>query len=88
MVERTAQEEKVDKTRALKELIHLGRRQLLLHRWLVRYRDGTCSLDKAASGARITVHEMMQEAAKAGIRSTQTLQEYRQGFKKLLGNKA
>lgn len=80
MVEDTAEEEHVDKTKALKELILLGRKQFLLHKYLELYRMGQCSLDKAAEEAGITVNEMMQEAAKAGIQSTETIEEYRKGL--------
>lgn len=80
MVEDTAAEEHVDKTKALKELILLGRKQFLLHKYLEFYRIGQCSLDKAAEEVGITVHEMMQEAVKAGIQSTETIEEYRKGL--------
>lgn len=40
MVEKTAEEERVDKTKALKELILLGRRQFLLNKYLECYRKG------------------------------------------------
>lgn len=83
MVEKTAQEEHVDKTKALKELILLGRKQFLLERALENYRKGLCSLDKASRVAGIAVHEMMSEAVKAGIKSSQTVEEYRRGLKLL-----
>ncbi len=84
MVEKTAEEEHVDKTKALKELITAGRKQLLLQKYIERYRTGKCSLDKAAKGIGITVAEMMQEAAKAGIQSTETIEEYKRGLQLLL----
>lgn len=87
MVEDTAEEEDLDKTRALKELIVIGRKQFLINKYLENYRQGKCSLDKAAKKVGITVHEMMQEAARSGIRSTETLDEYRQGIKLLLKEK-
>ena len=77
MVKPTAQEKRINKTHALKELIVLGRKQFLLKKYLEHYCDGTCSLDKAAHHVGITFHEMMHEAAKAGIESTETLEEYR-----------
>ena len=83
MVEKTAEEEHVDKTKALKELILLGRKQFLLNKYLESYRKGICSLDKAAEEVGITVAEMMHEAVKAGIQSTQTREEYRNGLKLL-----
>lgn len=84
MVEDTAQEEHIDKTKALKELIILGREQYLLQKYLQLYQQGKCSLDKAAKMAGLTVHEMMQEAAKVGMQSEQTIEEYRRGVQ-LLG---
>ena len=84
MVEKTAEEERVDKTKALKELILLGRKQLLLNKYIEYYRKGLCSLDKAAQEVGITVAEMMHEAVKAGIQSTETREEYRKGLKLLM----
>lgn len=83
MVEDTAEEEDVDKTKALKELIVLGRKQFLINKYLELYRFGKCSLDKAAKSVGITVNEMMLESAKAGIHSTETLEEYREGLRLL-----
>ncbi|MBI2106940.1 hypothetical protein HYT57_03065 [Candidatus Woesearchaeota archaeon] len=83
MVEETAKEEHVDKTKALKDLIILGRKQLLLNKYLSLYRNGRCSLDKAAEKSGITVSEMMNEAAADGIKSTETIEEYRAGLKLL-----
>ena len=83
MIEATAREERVDKTKALKELVVLGRKQYLLQRYLQAYREGKCSLDKAAEAVGITVAEMMKEAAKEGIASTETVEEYREGLRLL-----
>ena len=83
MVEDTAKEERVDKTKALKELIVLGRRQFLLGKHLELYRMGKCSIDKAAEKTGITVAEMMEEAAKAGIKSSETMEEYKKGLRLL-----
>ena len=83
MVEETAKEEHVDKTKALKELIQLGRKQFLIHKYMELYRLGRCSIDKAAQAVGITVHEMMQEAVKLGIKSTQTIEEYKNGLRLL-----
>ncbi|MBI2146944.1 hypothetical protein HYU19_00525 [Candidatus Woesearchaeota archaeon] len=84
MVEDTAKEERVDKTKALKELISIGRKQLLLQKNLVLYRQGKCSLDKAAEAVHIPLVEMIDEAAKVGILSTETIEEYRESLKLLL----
>lgn len=84
MVEDTAKEERVDKTKALKELIIIGRKQLLIQKNLELYQQGSCSLDKAAAAAHIPFIEMMNEATKAGILSTETIEEYRESLKLLL----
>jgi len=84
MVEDTAKEERVDKTKALKELIIIGRKQLLLQKNLSLYQQGKCSLDKAAEAAHVPLVEMMDEATKAGILSTETIEEYRESLKLLL----
>ena len=55
MVEKTAQEEHVDKTKALKDLIILGRKQFLMQKYMELYRGGRCSIDKAAKEVGITV---------------------------------
>ncbi len=83
MVEKTAQEEQVDKTKALKDLIILGRKQFLIQRYMELYRRGGCSIDQAAKEVGITVAEMMEEASKAGIKSTETIEEYKAGLKLL-----
>ncbi len=83
MVEETAKDEHVDKTKALKYLIILGRKQFLIKRYLEMYKNGQCSIDKAAQFCRITVNEMMKEAMKEGIKSSETIGEYRNGLELL-----
>ncbi len=83
MIEETAKEEHVDKTKALKELVQIGRKQFILNKQLEEYRKGKCSIDKAAEKAGITVAEMMQEASNAGIKSSETVEEYRRGLELL-----
>ncbi len=83
MVEETAEEEHVDKTKALKDLIILGRKQFLLNKYLNLYRKGRCSLDRAAEKVGITVNEMMKEIVTEGIKSTETIEEYKKGLELL-----
>lgn len=83
MAEDTAKEERVDKTSVLKQLIELGRKRFLLQKYIDLYRDGKCSLDKAAEAVGITVSEMMDETMNEGITSTETVEEYREGLKHL-----
>ncbi len=84
MIEETAEEEHIDKTKALKQLVILGRKEYLLQKYLQMYREGRCSLDKAAEEVGITIWEMMKEASNAGIQSNETIDEYKEGLKYLL----
>ena len=84
MIKKTAEEEHVDKTKALKELVLLGWKQYLLQKYLELYRTGRCSIDKAAEAIGITVAEMMQEVVKAEIKSSETIEEYKIGLKTLM----
>lgn len=47
------------------------------------YKTSKCSIDKATEIVDITVHEMMVEAANAGIQSTETIEEYKRGLELL-----
>jgi predicted HTH domain antitoxin len=87
MIENTAEEERVDKTKALKELVILGRKHFLTRKFLEMYRTGKCSIDKAAESTGITISEMMDEAAKAGIKSSETVEDYRTGLELLRKSK-
>lgn len=58
--------------------------ELQLERALQFYREGRISIDKAAKIAGITINEMMQEAAAHGIRSEETIEEYKEGVKILI----
>ena len=58
----------------------------MLNRYLELYRKGRCSIDKAAEKVGITVIEMMKEAVAEGIKSTETIEEYRAGLKLLEGS--
>ena len=83
LVDETAKEEHLDRTRALKKLIIIGRKQYLIKKYLQLYSEGKCSIDKAAELVGITVSEIMDEAAKAGIHSSETIEEYRKGMELL-----
>jgi len=50
------------------------------------YRGGKISVDKAARHCGITVNEMMQAIAFHGIRSEETIEEYRKGVSLLEKN--
>lgn len=83
MVEEIAQEEKVDRTVAVKILIRKGWRTYRISKALEQYEKGSISLDKAAALAGLNVHEMMQEAAAHGITSTESIAELRAGLERL-----
>ena len=87
LVEETAEEEHIDRSNALRELINLGRQRKKEERAVLLYREGKVSCDKAAEIAGLTVTEMMTLLGQAGLRSEQTLAEYREGLQHLLKRK-
>ncbi len=73
IVNKIADEEKVDKTKAIKLLVLAGWKEITLEKALEQYRKGLISLDKAAEIAGLTMNEMMQQAAANGIKSEETI---------------
>lgn len=57
-----------------------------LKKALELYRKGEISIDKASKIASLTVNEMMQEAPAKGIKSEETIEDYRQGINILMMN--
>lgn len=55
-----------------------------LDKALQLYQEGRISVDKAAKIAGLTVSEMMDEISAYGIKSDETIEEYREGVKILL----
>ena len=84
IINEVAQEENLDKTSTLKILIHEGWRGLKLKKILSQYEKGQISVDNAAKMLEITVSEMMQIIASHGIKSEETLEEYRKGVQMLI----
>jgi len=84
IVERVAEERNVDKTAAIKTLVTVGWKELRLEKAVQLYRKGEVSVDKAAKIAGLTVSEMMNEIAMSGVRSDETVEEYREGIRALL----
>lgn len=84
IVNKVANEENVDKTKAVKLLVLAGWKERKLEKALEQYRKGIISLDKAAEIAGLTMNEMMQQAAANGIRSEETIEEFREGLRILL----
>ena len=87
IVNKVAEQEKVDKTKAIKILVFAGWKEIRLEKALEQYRKGLVSLGKAAEIAGLTVNEMMQQASANGIRSDETIEEFREGLKLLLEKK-
>ncbi len=79
-VEETAKEEGKDKSTAVRELLILGRKKLQEQRAIDLYRQGIISTDKAAEIAGITVVEAMSMLAANGLKSDETVEEYRRGL--------
>lgn len=86
IVEKVSEEKNVDKTSAIKILVTAGWKELRLEKALQLYREGKVSVDKAAKMAGLTVSEMMNEIAAYGIKSDETVEEYREGIRVLLGS--
>lgn len=84
IVDKVSEENRVDRTSAIKLLVTAGWKELSLRKALELYREGKASVDKAAKIAGLTVSEMMEEIAVNGIKSEETIEEYRRGIKVLL----
>lgn len=87
IVNKVSEERKIDKTGAIKILVAAGWKELCLEKALELYREGKISVDKAARIAKLSISEMMDKIAANGIKSNETIEEYRNGIKVLL-NKA
>ena len=84
IVENVAKEESIDRTAAIKKLVLIGWKELKLEHSLTKYREGKISLDKAAEIAGIPIQEMMKQASLHGIKSEETLEEFKEGLNILL----
>lgn len=84
IVNKVSEEKKVDRTSAIRILVYAGWKELRLEKALTLYKEGKISVDKAAKIAELTVGEMMEVIAAHGIKSDETLEEYRQGVKFLM----
>jgi len=87
IVDKVSEEKKIDRTSAIKVLVRAGWKELTLEKALELYRNGKVSIDKAAKIAGITVSEMMDKIAEHGIKSDETIEEYREGIKMLMESK-
>ena len=84
IIEKVTQDESIDKTSAIKVLIHEGWKGLRLKKALNQYEKGLISVDRAAKIAGLTISEMMGEITLHGIKSEETIEEYRNGVRILL----
>ena len=66
-VERLMKEEHMEKSAALRKLLHIGVENYRLDRALEGLRVGRFSLSRAAEEARVTVCEILDEAARKRI---------------------
>ena len=87
IIDKVTQEENLDKTSAIKILIREGWKELRLKKALNKYEQGLISVDKSAKLAGLTINEMMKEIASHGIKSEETLEEYRNGLRVLTTSK-
>lgn len=86
IIDIVAEEENLDKTSTLKILIKEGWRGLRLKKAIAQYENGLISVDKASELCGVTVNEMMQIISSHGIKSEETLEEYRKGVQLLTKN--
>ena len=86
IVDKVARESGIDRTAAIKLLVSAGWKNLQLSKAVHLYGKGRISLDKAAKMAGLTVGEMMEIVTAHGIKSEETIEEYREGIKLLLGH--
>lgn len=84
MIDEVSKEENLDKTSTLKILVKEGWKGLKLKKVLNQYEKGLISVDKAAKIAGITINEMMKGIALHGIKSEETIEEYKKGVKILI----
>ena len=83
LIDEVAKEENLDKSSTLKILVKEGWKGLKLKKALNDYEKGLVSIDKAAKIAGLTINEMMKEIAMHGIKSEETIEEYKKGVKLL-----
>jgi len=84
IIDNVTRQEKLDKTAAIKKLIREGYKEMRLQRAIEQYAKGLVSVDKAAELAGLPMTEMMRTIAFHGIKSEETVEEYKEGMKFLL----
>jgi len=79
MVEQISSEEKMDKSKTIRELFDLGR----IYFAILKYKNGKISMGKAAKIADLSISEMMDLLAGLGIKSNIDVMDYKEGLKNL-----
>lgn len=74
-----ATEEKEDVSKAVRELLELGR----LHLAVEEYKKGTASLGKASKLAGVSISRMMDILTEYGVESNLEVEDYLSGLKNL-----
>lgn len=82
-IEEIAQEEKTDKTTALRKIFALGAKQYRLEKAVKEYQEGKISIGKAAEIARVSLWEMMDELKERNIANRLGEEEFKEGLKNL-----
>ena len=76
---RLAKDEHADVSRAVREVVHLGRLMLAIE----RYKKGTASLGRAADIAGVPLGEMIALLAEYGVKSNLQKEDYLEGLANL-----
>jgi len=66
-LERLMREEHLEKSAALRKLLHMGLKNYRLEKALAELGEGRISLSRAAEDAGMSVWELMDEAARRGV---------------------
>ena len=79
IVEQISFEEKMDKSKTIRELFDLGR----IYFSILKYKEGKISIGKAAKIADLSISEMIDLLASLGIKNNMDVMDYKEGLKNL-----
>ena len=79
LVDKISSEEKIDKSKTVRELIELGK----IYFAILKYREGKISIRKAAKTANISISEMMDLFASLGIENNLDVMDYKKGLENI-----
>lgn len=80
MLDEIAEEEGLDRTSALRELLEDAIKEWKIEEATRLYKEGRISIGEAAAAAELSVGEMMDELVKRGVKSDLTVDEYKESF--------